>query len=123
MAKTSLFMKKNLNAHLKRKCSNRDSKCRYCGEKGTYAEITEVHDKICDKKIIPCHNAECKEIMQRRKVDEHVESECKYTVISCKYERTGCGVKRKRRDMAAHEQDNKQIHLDYGNGYHAAAEK
>ena len=108
---TSLFMRKDLDDHLEKDCPNRDYECQYCGEKGTYAEITEVH-KTCVKKIIPCCNAECKETVPRGEVDKHVESECEHTVIACKYESIGCGVKRKRRDMAAHEQDNKQLHLD-----------
>ena len=97
---------------LEKECPNRDYECQYCGEKGTYAEITEVHDKTCVKKIFPCRNAECKETMPHGEVDKHVKSECEHTVISCKYKSIGCGVKRKRRDMAAHEQDDKQFHLD-----------
>ena len=54
------FMRKALNKHLKNDCPNRDHKCEYCGEEGTYALITQVHDKICELKILmsalkPCH--------------------------------------------------------------------
>ncbi len=104
------FMRKDLGDHLTNHCPNRDHQCRYCGEQGTYAAITEVHDKTCDWKIIPCPNAECSDTMQRRAAEEHVDSKCGYTVIACKYESIGCAVKMKRRDMAAHEQDDK-LHL------------
>ena len=105
----SRFTRKDLDDHLEKDCPNRYYECQYCGEKGMYAEITKVHDKICAKKIIPCRNAECKKTMPRGEVDEHVESECEHTVLSCKYKSIGCGVKRKRRDMAAHEQDNQAV--------------
>ncbi len=104
-------MRKDLDDHLTKDCPNRAYKCHYCGEEGTFAAITEIHDKTCGKKIIvPCHNAERTGTMQRRVADKHVMFEYDCTVIPCKYESIGCGVKMKRRDMPAHEQDNK-VHL------------
>jgi ferritin-like protein len=90
-------------------CPNRDHTCESCGEKATYTEITEVHDGICDMKLIPCPN-ECLVIVPRKDMEEHVENECEYTVISCKYENIGCKREMKREKMAAHEQDDK-LHL------------
>ncbi len=78
-------------------------------KRAQYAHITEVHDKECDLKIISCPNDECTEAIQPKDMHEHVES-CQYTVIPCKYEIVGCGVKMKRRDLPAHEDDNK-LHL------------
>jgi hypothetical protein len=43
-------------------------------------------------------------------MEEHVENECEYTVISCKYENIGCKREMKRGKMTAHEQDDK-LHL------------
>ncbi len=106
------FMRKYMNEHLNKTCPNRDYECQYCGEEGTYAEITEIHDKTCAKKILSCPNDQCTQTLERQKVDEHLRSECDYTVIPCKYEMIGCGMKRKRRDMAEHEEGNKQIHLN-----------
>ncbi len=104
------FMRKDLDDHLEKYCPNRDYKCQYCGEEGTFAVITEIHDKSCDEKTVICPNTSCMKIMERRTVNEHVKSECEYTVIPCKYESIGCAVKMKRQDMAAHEQDDK-VHL------------
>ena len=75
-----------------------------------YATITKVHDKICEKKILPCSNAECTQTMERQQITEHVRTQCPYTVISCKYKGIGCTSRLKRRDMAAHEEDDK-LHL------------
>ena len=107
--KKKYFMRKDLNKHLKNDCPNRDYKCEYCGEKGTYAHITQVHDKICKQKILFCPN-KCTKTMPRQDIEEHVELECEYTVIACKFKKIGCTTEMKRGDMAAHEQ-NDSLHL------------
>ncbi len=104
---TNHFMKKDLQDHLKEDCPNRDYTCQYCGEEGIYATITQVHDKICQNKILPCTNTGCPETMQRQHIAQHVRSECEHTVIACKHKSTGCETELKRRDMAAHELDEK----------------
>ena len=104
------FKRKDLDTHLKNECPNRDYKCRSkCGEKGTYAYITEVHDKTCKMKILPCPNDGCDTKIQRQQVGKHT-SKCPHTVIPCKYRGIGCDTELKREDMAAHEQDDK-LHL------------
>ena len=103
------FMRKFLNKHMKNDCPNRDHKCEYCGEKGTYAHITQVHDKVCLLKILPCPN-KCTKTMPRQDIEKHVELECEYTVIACKFKNIGCTTEMKRGDMAAHEQDS-NLHL------------
>ena len=103
------YSRKDLDTHLEKACPNRDYICRYCGEKGTYASIS-VHDRVCEKKILPCSNAECGNTMERREFIEHVRTQCPYTVIWCKYKGFGCTSRLKRRDMAAHEEDDK-LHL------------
>ena len=107
--KIAHFMRKDLHNHLENDCPNRDHKCEYCGEKGTYAHITQVHDDTCEKKIVPCPNAGCTKTIQRKKVKRHL-AKCVYSEIPCKYQRLGCDVKMMRRDMPAHEEDDK-LHL------------
>ncbi len=104
------FIRKDLEDHLKKNCPNRDYTCRYCGKKGTYATITQVHNKICQMKIVPCTYTGCHQTMRRHHIAKHVESECEYTVIACKHKSIGCETKLKRKDMAAHELDDK-LHL------------
>jgi TNF receptor-associated factor 4 len=103
------FMKKDLDKHLKNDCPNRDHKCKHCGEKATYTTITEAHDKVCIMKPVPCPNNACRVKRQRQHVSGHV-SKCPHTVTPCKYEGIGCNKKMKRKDMAAHEEDD-QFHL------------
>ena len=103
------IMRKDVVGHLKNYCPNRDHKCEYCGEKGTYAHIKQVHDEICKQKILPCPN-KCTKTMPRQDIEKHVELECEYTVIACKFKNIGCTTEMKRGDMAAHEQDD-SLHL------------
>ena len=107
--KVKQFMRKDLDKHLEEDCPNRDYSCEHCGEKGMYASITDIHDKKCRKKPVPCPNG-CGSVTERQHVSKHVATECELTVIACKYKRLGCDRELKRKDMAAHEEDDK-FHL------------
>ena len=107
--KITHLMRKDLERHLEKDCLKRNHKCEYCGEKGTYAHITQIHDKICEQKILPCPN-NCTKTMPRQDIEKHVEFECEYTVIACKFKNIGCTTEMKRGDMEAHEQDD-NLHL------------
>ena len=102
-----MISREELDKHLTEQCVNRAYKCRYCGKKDTYANITDIHDDICEKKSVPCPNPDCPDSMQRAEIKQHLENDCAHTVISCKYERIGCNMKMKRKDIGAHEQDDK----------------
>ena len=103
----SQVMRNDLNDHLKTKCLNRDYKCKHCGEKGTYASITEVHDGVCILKVVPCPHNNCTLTMERGLAKKHVQTVCKYTVVACKYATIGCSVQKLRMDMNQHEEDDK----------------
>ena len=112
---TILLLRKDLDHHINNECPNRDCECEYCGEKGTYANITQIHYAVCDEKIVSCPNEGCTETMKRHKIEDHVEDDCEYTEMSCKYANIGCEVKLKRKDMRAHEEDDKiHLHLALG---------
>ena len=106
--KVKQFMRKDLDKHLKEDCPNRDRSCEHCGEKVPYSSLDE-HVIICPKKLLPCPNG-CGSIMERQHVSEHVAIECELAVIPCKYMRLGCDRESKRKDIAAHEEDDK-FHL------------
>ena len=101
-----MIIRKKLDAHLKEECVNRDYECKHCGKKDTYANITDIHDNVCEKKKIPCTNAKCTEIIESGKMDEHLKNDCEYTQMSCKYESIGCDKLVKRKDLKTHEQDD-----------------
>ena len=103
------FMRKDLPTHLESECPNREYECELCGEKDTYTSITVTHDKTCGKKLVPCQNIDCTVSIQRQCVQKHLDK-CKFTEVACKYQRLGCDVKMKRKDMPAHEDEDK-LHL------------
>ena len=107
------LMRKDLDDHLKTKCPKRAYECYYCGEKGTYASITEDHDKVCNKKIVPCSNKGigCPLSMERGKTKQHVRSVCDYTEVACAYESLGCAVRMLRKDIKKHQENDNNMHL------------
>ena len=113
--KIKQISRRRLEKHLERECPNRDYVCESCGEKGTHVSITQVHDGVCKKKLVPCPNSKCKEVIAREVVSRHVDHECGYTVVSCKYQDIGCDAKLKRHDMAEHEEggagDRPHLHM------------
>ena len=107
------LMRKDMDKHLKTKCPKRAYECQHCGEKGTYASLTEDHDKVCDKKIVPCPNkgSGCPLSMERGKTKQHVRSVCDYTEVACAYESLGCGVRMLRKDIKKHQENDDKVHL------------
>ena len=99
-------MRKDLEKHLVEDCVNRDYECVHCKKKDTFANITETHDNLCKKKVVPCPSIGCTENMERAKLKKHLYR-CGYAVVSCKHTRTGCDKKLRRKDMEAHELDYK----------------
>ena len=108
--KVEYFMNKAVDEHLEKGCPNRDYKCEHCGEKGTYANITQVHDEKCGKKMLPCPNADCTDTVQRLSIKRHLDS-CIYTEVPCKYRDIGCAVKMRRDALSAHEDGEDKLHL------------
>lgn len=121
--KIKLISRINVESHEKEHCPNRDYTCQHCAEKGAHARITQVHDKVCGKKPVPCPNPLCEEQIERDVVSHHVDKECGYTVISCKYQDIGCDTKLKRHDMPGHEEGDDRTHLHFALGVVTALKK
>ena len=103
------FLRKDIANHLEDDCPNRDCVCEHCGEEGTFQYITDIHDDECNKKVVPCPNAGCCEVMPREDLDDH-DDECEHAIISCKYDDIGCEKMMERGNMTTHEQDD-SFHL------------
>jgi len=103
-----------LDQHLKTECLKRAYKILHCGEKGTFASITEDHDRVCEKKIVACTNKDsgCSHTIEQGKIDEHVRNDCWYSKVACAYENLGCGVKMLRKDRRTHERNDRERHMD-----------
>ena len=108
------LMRKDLDDHLKTKCPKRAYECQHCGKKGTYASITEYHDKVCDKKRVRCPNkgSGCPLSMERGKTKQHVRNVCDYTEVACAYESLGCAVRILRKDAEKQKREAREKHMD-----------
>ena len=105
------LMRSRISEHL-HVCPNREFQCDYCKEKGTYAGITGEHDKVCKKKMVTCPNGRCGTQVERGKIGEHIQTDCAYGIVPCKYKHVGCEVVKTRMDMTQHEEEDIKSHLD-----------
>ena len=99
------FIENHADEHLHQHCPNCDYACKHCGEKGTYAEIMQVHDAQCNLKLVPC--VMCSAIIARNHIEEHAKNKCKNTVVPCKFQNIGCKMEMEREKMETHEDDDK----------------
>ena len=60
--------------------------------------------------MVSCPNAECDEVMERQNLPQHVHMTCPCILNSCKYKSIGCDTELNKKDMSAHEEDDK-LHL------------
>ena len=104
------IMNKDLELHVKEECPKRNHTCNYCGEKGTYINITQVHDTLCKKKVVQCPYDACTTSLPRQDIEKHLDSDCPFQVVPCVFKKLGCKMKMTRKDMAAHELESK-LHL------------
>ncbi len=105
------LIRQSISEHLQ-VCPNREFQCPYCQEKGTYVNITGVHDNKCNKKVISCPHSECALQLERGKMEDHVQTECEYGLVPCKYKNIGCKEVRTRKEMSHHEKDSVSSHLE-----------
>ena len=102
--------RKDLQRHLSEECPRRQHTCPQCEKTGEYEDITGHHIQTCPKMIIECPNApQCTVTLPRENTYKHICS-CQYETVSCKYKPFGCTAKPLRKDLQAHESDDK-IHL------------
>ena len=95
-----------MEEHISSECPGREYQCQDCGLKDKYRVITGPHEDECKKKMVSCVNKECDSLLERGCVQEHVQLSCNYTEVSCEYASLGCGEKRIRLEMKAHEKDH-----------------
>ncbi len=108
-------MRKYLQNHISSKCAERLYFCPHCEKKGTYAFITRVHDKVCEKKMVECPNKDrgCKLLIEQGIKEQHVNQECGFTEVACAYnESLGCQVKMMRKDINKHQTEFSADHID-----------
>jgi DNA repair ATPase RecN len=90
---------KNLLSKIRFKCPNKG-----CTVSFDYSKI-EKHNKECPFKQIQCPNENCHKILLRKDLDNHINNECEYLLIKCKY----CNYEFIKKEIEHHENTCKLI--------------
>ena len=91
--KESSLAVKNLLSFLRFKCPNKG-----CTVSFEYSKI-EAHNEECPFKLIKCPNRNCEKLFLRKDISNHVNNECEYLMIKCKY----CNYEFLKREIEHHE--------------------
>ena len=110
-SKKDVILRKDLQKHLEEECPHRQHTCPHCEKTGEYEEITGFHRWICPKMKISCPNDNCNTEFLRQDLQNHL-SICPYQKVACKYKDFGCEETPFRKDLTAHEGDDKaHLHM------------
>ena len=88
--------------HQENICQDRPFDCEYCGHHDTYEGVITIHLPECPQQPVECPQS-CGLSPQRQCLATHMADECPRTVIKCDI--PGCGERRQRQDMEAHNQE------------------
>ncbi len=103
------LLKKDLEQHHRKECSNRIVICSYCHHKGMHWEVVGNHTKSCPDWVLECPN-KCGEKVKRKDIEQHRE-ECPLEVVECPFKEAGCEVSLPRKDLPDHKMTAIQNHL------------
>ena len=108
------LLKKDMADHLKAKCPNRIHTCKLCKVTGPHVYMTEDHDKVCEKKVVPCPRTKsgCSVRTQRDKIKQHLKFKCNYIEHCCEFESIGCMARIYRTEVETHTREAREKHID-----------
>ena len=97
--------------HMRDECPLRQYKCPYCRETGIYQNRTTTHLEVCPRVPVKCPNVRCDSTVPAIELKQHIDTDCEYSFINCKFEPLGCAIALLRKEIKQHEEDN-QYHFD-----------
>ena len=100
----------DLQSHLRDYCSQRDYECPHCLQMGRYRERVTSHLQDCPMVLTECPNEGCEEMVPHSLVQAHLDEDCPFTALYCRYSEAGCEIELPRRELKEHENDLK-FHL------------
>ena len=104
------FQRQFLLDHEKNTCSRRPFTCACCKEYTSTFDNVTFHIPICPSGVLPCPN-NCGESLQRKNVDNHLNSTCPLEVVNCSFSYAGCEERLPRKDMPAHINESLVVHM------------
>ena len=102
-------LNRDLDDHVKNKCSNRLVTCKDCDESIYFHELKE-HPNSCGSVKVKCPNFGCKAIVCRGNLCAH-SSVCPREELICPHENLGCETLVLRKDLSRHLLGNADMHL------------
>ena len=108
---TLILQRKYLKSHLQYICPNRLHQCSSCGERDKFALMTGEHTNKCPMMTIACPSMECLQEFKRKDEEQH-RNICEYTIVTCEYDSFGCSVKKMRREIQHHVENDSERHLE-----------
>ena len=105
------FQRQFLLDHAKNTCQKRKFTCTSCNDyESTFEDVTTNHTPICPSGVVPCPN-NCGESLQRKNVENHLNSTCPLEVVNCSFSIAGCEERLPRKDMPAHINESLAVHM------------
>ena len=105
------FQRQFLLDHEKNTCQKRKFTCTCCNDyESTFEDVTTNHTPVCPSGVVPCPN-NCGESLQRKNVDNHLNSTCPLEVVNCSFSFAGCEESLPRKDMPAHINESLAVHM------------
>ena len=96
-----------IDTHQNEECPQRPYSCEYCKEyNSTFEDVTDSHFTKCSQYPVECPNKCYNDLLvERSKIEDHLNDECPLTKVSCPFAYAGCEVKLLRKDMPGHTAD------------------
>ena len=105
------FQRQFLRDHEKDVCPKRPFTCASCNEyASTFEDVITSHTPVCPCRFVMCAN-NCGEPLQRKNVDNHLNSTCPLEVVNCSFSYAGCEERLPRKDMPAHINESLAVHM------------
>lgn len=105
----NLVRRVDLTSHLLSSCPKRNMECPLC-QLQFPADFSEEHMRCCPMVEVACPS-ECKAMLPRRQLSQHINSECPRTNVRCQYSMLGCHFESERQEMTDHEEASMREHM------------
>ncbi|KAM7539081.1 hypothetical protein Aperf_G00000057470 [Anoplocephala perfoliata] len=99
-----------MEQHITSDCPRRPVVCQFCQEK-LEMHNQPVHMESCKRFPIPCPNGCKRKELPREELAAHLENECPLQMNNCPFTEHGCNFRGKRKEIRAHLNEEKVMHI------------
>ena len=102
----------HLDQHKSNECAKQPFSCKYCDYKSTHEKVVNEHWPKCQRYPEVCPNKCSLYAIERRFLQFHLQEECPWGIIPCKFAFAGCQATIERKSMQKHLDERKDHHLE-----------